>query len=260
MAFSITRLRALHLKRSPEGDFNLLCQGKTIRAHSFVLATSYVLLFHRFCLIVLFRSAFFEAALFKDWRETNSRRMELKSCSFGALEVAVNFMYHCPIPHGFSEYIELLHLTDMFMMDDLKEETAAQLARNLSEENYLETSQAAELYHAESLILECADFVLENVVNVNWEEMGKLPKVVSAMVSSQSPIPKVMAAAEKREKDYFQAAAKIKRAAAKKAAERLAMLKAAKRRNKLELLILELEIQIEEIEGNSCNADQQKSR
>ena len=79
------------------------------------------------------------------------------------------------------------------------------------------------------------------------------------MVSSQSPIPKVMAAAEKREKDYFQAAAKIKRAAAKKAAERLAMLKAAKRRNKLELLILELEIQIEEIEGNSGNAGQQLS-
>jgi len=244
MAFSITRLRELDLKRSPEGDSNLLCQGKIIRAHSFVLATS---------------SAFFEAALSKEWRETNSRQMKLKSCSFGALEVAVNFMYHRPIPNGFSEYIELLHLADMFLMDDLKEEAAAHLARILSEENYLETSQAAELYHAESLISECAEFVLENVVKVNWEEVGKLPKVISAMVLSQSPISEIMAAAEKRKKDYSQAAAKIKRGAAKKAADRVAALRAARRRTKLELLILELEEQIEEIEGNSGNAGQQKS-
>ena len=120
--------------------------------------------------------------------ERNSGQMELKSCSFGALEVAVNFMYHQPIPNGFSGNIELLHLADMFMMNDLKEEAATQLARILSEENYLETSQAAELYHAESLISECAEFVLENVVKVNWEEVGKLPKVISAMVLSQSPI------------------------------------------------------------------------
>ena len=130
--------------------------------------------------------------------ERNSGQMELKSCSFGALEVAVNFMYHQPIPNGFSGNIELLHLADMFMMDDLKEETAAQLARNLSEENYLETSQAAELYHAESLILECADFVLENVVNVNWEEIRKLPKVISAMVASQSPFPTTRAAPKEK--------------------------------------------------------------
>jgi len=244
MAFSITRLRELDLKRSPEGDFNLLCQGKIIRAHSFVLATS---------------SAFFEAALSKEWMERNSGQMELKSCSFGALEVAVNFMYHQPIPNGFSGNIELLHLADMFMMNDLKEEAATQLARILSEENYLETSQAAELYHAESLIFECAEFVLENVVKVNWEEVGKLPKVISAMVLSQSPISEIMAAAEKRKKDFSQAAAKIKRGAAKKAADRVAAVRAARRRTKLELLILELEEQIEEIEGNSGNAGQQKS-
>jgi len=165
MAFSSTRLTALHVKRGLDGDFDLLCQGKTIRAHSFVLATS---------------SAYFEAALSKEWKERNSGRMELKDCSFEALEVAVDFMYHQPIPDGFSDNIELLHLADMLMMDELKEETAARLARILSEANYLETSQAAEVYHAESLISECAEFVLEKVADVNWEEMGKLSKVMAA--------------------------------------------------------------------------------
>lgn len=165
MVFSSTRLRALHMKRDSEGDFDLLCQGKTLRAHSFVLATS---------------SAYFEAALSKEWMERNSGRMELKDCSFEALEVAVNFMYHLHIPDGFSENIELLHLADLLMMDDLKGNAAALLAKSLSHANYLETSQAAETYHADDLISECAEFVLEKVVNVNWEEMGKLPKVMAA--------------------------------------------------------------------------------
>ena len=38
------------------------------------------------------RSAYFEAALSKEWMERNSGRMELKDCSYEALEVAVNFM------------------------------------------------------------------------------------------------------------------------------------------------------------------------
>ena len=125
------------------------------------------------------RSAYFEAALSKEWMERNSGGMELKDCSCEALEVAVDFMYLQPIPNGFSDNIELLHLADMLMMDDLKEETAARLARILSEANYLVISQAAEVYHAESLISECAEFVLEKVVNANWEEMGKLPKVMA---------------------------------------------------------------------------------
>jgi len=153
------------MKRESEGDFDLLCQGKIIKAHSFVLATS---------------SPYFEAALSKEWMERNSGRIELKDCSYEALEVAVNFMYHLYIPDGFSENIELLHLADLLMMDDLKGYAALRLAEFLSNANYLETSHAAETYHADSLILKCAEFVLEKVVNVNWEEMGKLPKVMAA--------------------------------------------------------------------------------
>ena len=96
-------------------------------------------------------------------------------------------MYHQPISNalhdnGFSKNIDLLHLADMLMIDDLKKETIGELGRILSKANYVEISQAAEVYHAESLISECAHFVLEKVTkgNVNWEEMGKLPKVMAA--------------------------------------------------------------------------------
>ena len=47
------------------------------------------------------------------------------------------FMYHLHIPDGFSENIELLHLADLLMMDDLKGEAAALLAKFLSHANYL---------------------------------------------------------------------------------------------------------------------------
>ena len=84
------------------------------------------------------RSPYFEAALSKEWMERNSGRMELKDCSYEALEVAVNFMYHLYIPDGFSENIELLHLADLLMMDDLKGYAALRLAEFLSHANYLE--------------------------------------------------------------------------------------------------------------------------
>ena len=70
--------------------------------------------------------------------ERNSGRMELKDCSYEALEVAVNFMYHLYIPDCFSENIELLHLADLLMMDDLKGYAAFRLAQSLSHANYLE--------------------------------------------------------------------------------------------------------------------------
>ena len=60
-------------------------------------------------------------ALSKDWMERKEKKMELKDCSVEALKVAVNFMYGINIPEAFDEHGELLHLADLFMMENLKE-------------------------------------------------------------------------------------------------------------------------------------------
>ena len=130
------------------------------------------------------RSEYFEMALSKDWLEKKERRMELKECSVEALHAAVNFMYGINIPENFKEHGELLHLAELFMMDNLKEVIEERLAKVLTKLNYLETSQLAELYSNTSLITKCGHFVFEEFgdgAEINWEEMGKLPKVMIAL-------------------------------------------------------------------------------
>jgi len=165
---SVSRLAALNLRRDQDADFTLYCQGTTILAHSFLLAST---------------SEYFEMALSNDWLEKKEKKMELKECSAEVLHVAVNFMYGINIPEGFKEYDELLRLADLFMMDNLKEVIDERLAKALTKSSYLEISQLAELYSHTNLITKCGDFVFEEFGDsdeINWEEMVKLPKVMAA--------------------------------------------------------------------------------
>ena len=91
--------------------------------------------------------------------EKKEKKIELKDCSAEALIKAVDFMYGINVPEGFTRYINLLHLADLFMMENLKEVVVERLARNLSKENYLSISEIAEMYNATRLAEHCAHFV-----------------------------------------------------------------------------------------------------
>ena len=106
-------------------------------------------------------------------------------------------MYGIPIPDNFKEGRGLLHLADLLLMEALKQEAVQHLTKNLTTENYLETSQTAELHSVGNLITSCAEFVFEKVNDVNWKEMEKLPKVMSAFVK----IAKKEKAGRKKEED-----------------------------------------------------------
>jgi len=165
---SASRLAALHLRRDQDADFTLSCQGTNIPAHSFLLAST---------------SEYFERALSRDWLEKKEKKMDLKDCSVEALHVAVNFMYGINIPEDFKEHAELLHLAELFMMDNLKEVVEERLAQALTKANYLEVSQIAELYSITSLITKCGHFLFEEIGDgdeISWEEIVKLPKVMTA--------------------------------------------------------------------------------
>ena len=129
------------------------------------------------------RSEYFEMALSRDWLEKKEKKMELKDCSAEALHVAVNFMYGVNIPEDFKEHAELLHLAELFMMDNLKEVVEERLAQALTKANFLEISQVAELYSNTSLITKCGHFLFEEIGDgdeISWEEIVKLPKVMTA--------------------------------------------------------------------------------
>ena len=129
------------------------------------------------------RSEFFEMALSGEWTERKEKKMVLKDCSAEALIVAVNFIYGISVPEDFTQYGDLLHLAELFQMENLKEVVVERLANNLSKGNYLETSKTAELYKATRLIDQCAHFVHEEMSEsdeIDWKEMGNLPTVMAA--------------------------------------------------------------------------------
>ena len=134
-------------------------------------------------MIWLHRSEFFEMALSGEWTEKKEKKMVLKDCSAEALIVAVNFIYGISVPEDFTQYGDLLHLAELFQMENLKEVVVERLANNLSKGNYLETSKTAELYKATRLIDQCAHFVHEEMSEsdeIDWKEMGNLPTVMAA--------------------------------------------------------------------------------
>ena len=125
------------------------------------------------------RSKYFEMLISKDWMEKKEKRIKLDDCSAKALSVAINFIYGIDIPIEFTGLTNLLHVADLLMMENLTEVVVQRFV--LTKENYLEVSQAADLYNTDSLVSKCADFIYENIgEGLKWDEIGKLPKVMVA--------------------------------------------------------------------------------
>ena len=115
----------------------------------------------------------------KDRVERKEKRIKLEDCSAKALSVAIDFMYGIDIPIDFTGLTDLLHISDLFMMENLTEVVVQRFV--LTNENYLAVSQAADLYNTYSLVKKCADFIYENLgEGLKWDDIGKLPKVMVA--------------------------------------------------------------------------------
>ena len=75
-------------------------------------------------------SEYFEAAL--RWEE---KKIDFKDCSAEDMSVTVNFMYGFSISGDFKENGELLHLAELFVMEDLKEVIVKRLANEFTKDN-----------------------------------------------------------------------------------------------------------------------------
>ena len=133
------------LEERETGDYSLVCGGRTIRAHSWVLAmrssSTFVLaalsIESSYCTELSFRSPFFKGALSVPMVEKEAMRMEVKETSPETLSKAVDFMYGKEIVKGFGDCAGLLELAERFQMADLKKEASERLARIIDQNNYL---------------------------------------------------------------------------------------------------------------------------
>ena len=107
---------------------------------------------------------------------------EAKDFSHEVLSTAVDFMYGIDIPEDFKDLNDLkslLHLADLYLMEDLKDAVGSRIGDKLEQDNIMETVQLAEKFRAMELSDKCADFLLDKIDALGEEELANMsPGVV----------------------------------------------------------------------------------
>ena len=88
------------------------------------------------------RSEYFKTALNTNVGD-KSKTMEVQEFSYDVLSTAVDFIYGIDIPESFNDSDDLrnlLFLSDLYLMDNLKAAVSSLMANELSEENIGEHS------------------------------------------------------------------------------------------------------------------------
>jgi len=169
MSFATSHLATcageLYKSKDATGDFTLTCQGKVIKAHSFILSMG---------------SEYFKTALNTAVGD-NSKTMEVKEFSYEVLSTAVDFMYGIEIPEDFNnrdELKNLLHMADQYLMGDLKNAVSFRIGKDLNVENIFDTSHLAEQFGAVALSEKCAEFIFENAAAIEDEKLAEMKEGV----------------------------------------------------------------------------------
>ena len=179
-------------KTREDADFTLVCQGEAVLVHSQILMA---------------RSPFFKAALTVDMKEKEEMKMVIEECQMEVLKKVIDFIYGLEFQATLKEAMGLAKCAGLFMMDDLGvmvnkiimrkissiEEAMelfefAQKSLNvklegmviynlrgmLKQDNYIKISKFAESCNSDKLVEICAEFVVDNVSVVQWEEIEKM--------------------------------------------------------------------------------------
>ena len=115
---------------------------------------------------------------------------EAKDFSHEVLSTAVDFMYGIDIPEDFKDLNDLkslLHLADLYLMEDLKDAVGSRIGDKLEQDNIMETVQLAEKFRAMELSDKCADFLLDKIDALGEEELANMsPGVVLSTVGRKA--------------------------------------------------------------------------
>ena len=107
--------------------------------------------------------------------------MEVKEFSFEVLSTAVDFMYGIDIPEDFYNIdvlTSLLHMADLYLMEDLKDAVGFLIAKDLNKENVFDTSQLADKFRAVALSEKCAEFFFDNATTIEDEKLAEMKEGV----------------------------------------------------------------------------------
>ena len=107
----------------------------------------------------------------------NSKTMEVKEFSFEVLSTAVDFMYGIDIPEDFYNndvLTSLLHLADLYLMEDLKDAVGFLIGKDINKENVFDTSRLADKFRAVALGEKCVEFFFDNATTIEDEKLAEM--------------------------------------------------------------------------------------
>ena len=132
-----------HLEHREGGDFTLICEGRKLKAHSYILAA---------------RSPYFRTAFSTPLSTEKSKFMEIGWCSSEVLDEVLDMMYGVGLTKNFPDLAGLLEAAEMFLMEDLKEEVAQELSKRICVQNHEEIGQLAQVYSIKWLSEKCDQY------------------------------------------------------------------------------------------------------
>ena len=124
----------------------------------------------------IYRSEYFKTALSTNVGD-NSKSINVSEFSFEVLSIAVDFMYGIEIPESFNKSEDLkglLHLADLYLMEDLKTAAGLLIACGLNKDNVFDVSLLADKFRAEALRNKCVDYLFDNASSIDGEKFSVL--------------------------------------------------------------------------------------
>ena len=107
----------------------------------------------------------------------NRKSINVSEFSFEVLSIAVDFMYGIEIPESFNKSEDLkslLHLADLYLMEDLKTAAGLLIAYGLNKDNVFDVSLLADKFRAEALRNKCVDYLFDNASSIDGEKFSVL--------------------------------------------------------------------------------------
>ena len=148
------------LRKSPEADVKIICNGKHFMAHKALLSA---------------RSDVF-AALFshKGTKEDESGQVHIDDCDHETMEMFLSYMYEDAAPPAdatFEVAKQLMNIANKYNVLTLKKKCGRILLAHLNEENAVQIDMLGELYNMDALIK-----AAKNVIASSEKSLGNLIK------------------------------------------------------------------------------------
>jgi len=134
----------------------------------------------------------------------------VEECDPEVLDKVVDYMYGINIP-DLDKFINVLEISERFMMADLKAEIENLAMKAIAGSNIKEMCDVADTFSCRNLLEACAVFMVKEGISLDEEEVKKMPAATAALLeASKDAREKLEEKLEDQEKELVELKKKVK--------------------------------------------------